>query len=248
MTITARNWIRFLIVFVIFSIIFVLVIDKIVLPIYVGNSKEIPLVDIRGRSLDEAVIILDMVGLHYEVIDSTENNDLPPQTVVDQQPPAGTPVKAGRMIRLVITSGERFFPMPNLVGKVMKAANLELQRYHIKTDSISYEFSSDKPRDVITAQSIRPRQMISASDSVSLVVSKGPPPRQLEVPDLFGMNLDEAIAAIRKSGFRVGAVRYITNDDLVAYTVIGQKPETGHFYDNAVPINLEVTITSHSRE
>ncbi|MFH1851365.1 MAG: PASTA domain-containing protein [Candidatus Neomarinimicrobiota bacterium] len=248
MTVRMRNWIRFIIVFMIFSIIFVLIIDKIVLPTYVGHDKEIPLVDIRGRSLDETAIILNMLGLHYEVIDSTDNDDLPPQTVVDQQPPAGTPVKVGRMIRLVITSGERFFPMPNLVGKVMKAANLELQRYHLKTDSISYEFSSDKPRDVITAQSIRARQMISASDSVSLVVSKGPPPRQMEVPDLFGMNLDEAKTAIRKAGFRVGAIRYITNDDLVAYTVIGQKPEFGHLYDNAVPINLEVTIASHSGE
>ncbi|MDO9548128.1 MAG: PASTA domain-containing protein [Candidatus Marinimicrobia bacterium] len=246
MTVRMRNWIRFLTVFMIFSIIFVLIIDKIVLPTYVGHDKEIPLVDVRGRSLDETAIILDMLGLHYEVIDSTENNDLPPQTVVDQQPPAGTLVKTDRVLRLVITSGERFFPMPNLVGKVIKAANLELQRYYLKTDSISYEFSSDKPRGVITAQSIRARQMISASDSVSLVVSKGPPPRQLEVPDLFGLNLDEAKAAIRKAGFRVGAIRYITNDDLVAYTVIGQKPEFGVLYDNAVPISLEVTIASHS--
>lgn len=248
MTVRMRNWIRFLTVFVIFLIVFILVMDKIVLPIYVGHDKEIPLVDIRGRSLDEAVIIMEMVGLHYEIIDSTENNDLPPQTVVDQQPPAGTPVKTGRMVRLVITTGERFFPMPNLVGKVMKAANLELQRYHLKTDSISYEFSSAKPRDVITIQSIRVRQMVSANDSVSLVVSKGPPPRQLEVPDLFGLNLDEAKAVIKKAGFRVGATRYITNDDLVAYTVIGQKPEFGILYDNAVPINLEVTIASHSGE
>jgi len=248
MTVRMRNWIRFLTVFVISLIIFILVMDKIVLPIYVGHDKEIPLVDIRGRSLDEAVIIMDMVGLHYEVIDSTENNDLPPQTVVDQQPPAGTPVKTGRMVRLVITSGERFFPMPNLVGKVMKAANLELQRYHLKTDSISYEFSSFKPRDVITTQSIRARQMVSANDSVSLVVSKGPPPRQLEVPDLFGLNLDEAKAVIKRAGFRIGSIRYITNDDLVAYTVIGQKPEFGILYDNAVPVNLEATIASHSGE
>lgn len=245
MTVRMRNWIRFLTVFVIFTIVFVLVMDKVLLPKYVGHGKETPLVDVRGRSLNEAAIILDMLGLHYEIIDSTESNDLPPQTVVDQQPPPKTLVKTGRMIRLVITRGERFFPMPNLVGTVMKAANLILQRYHLKTDSISYAYSSDKPRDVITAQSIPPRQMVTANDSVSLVISKGPPPRQLEVPDLFGLNLDEAKAAIKKAGFRVGSIRYITNDDLVAYTVIGQKPEFGVLYDNAVPINLEVTIASH---
>jgi len=240
-----RNWFRFLTVFIIFSVIFVLIIDKIVMPHYVNHGKEIPLVDVTGRSLDEAAIILNMIELSYEVIDSTEDNDLPPQTVVDQQPPPGTPVKKGRMIRLVITSGERFFPMPNLVGTVLKAANLELDRYFLKIDTITYEYSSDKPRGVVTAQSISPKQMVSANDSVALVVSKGPPPRQLEVPDLFGMNLEEAKNIIKKAGFRVGSIRYITNDDLVAYTVIGQNPEFGMLYDNPVQIDLEVTIASH---
>ena len=248
MTVRMRNWLRFLTVFTIFTIIFVLVMDKIIMPLYIGHGDEIPLVDVRGRTLDQAVIILNMVGLQYEVIDSTDNKDLPPQTVVDQQPPAGTPVKNGRVVRLVITSGERFFPMPSLVGKVMEAANLEMNRYFLKTDSLTYEYSSDKPQGVITAQSIPPRQRVSANDSVSLVVSKGPPPRQLAVPDLFGMNLDEARAFIRKAGFRVGDIRYITNDDLVSYTVIGQKPEFGVLYDNPVPINLEVTIASHAGE
>lgn len=245
MTVRMRNWFRFLTVFIIFSVIFVLIIDKIVMPRYVNHGKEIPLVDVTGRSLDEAAIILNMIELSYEVIDSTEDNDLPPQTVVDQQPPPGTPVKKGRMIRLVITSGERFFPMPNLVGTVLKAANLELDRYFLKIDTITYEYSSDKPRGVVTAQSISPKQMVSANDSVALVVSKGPPPRQLEVPDLFGMNLEEAKNIIKKAGFRVGSIRYITNDDLVAYTVIGQNPEFGMLYDNPVQIDLEVTIASH---
>lgn len=248
MTVRLRNWIRFLTVFVIFTAIFILVMDKIVMPIYVEHGSEFTLVDVCGRSLDETAIILNMVGLNYEVIDTTEDDKYAPQTVIDQQPPPGTPVKKGRVVRLVITGGERFFPMPNLVGRVLKAANLELQRLHLKVADISYEFSSDKPTGVITTQSIPPRQMVSSADSVSLVISKGPPPRQLQVPDLFGLNLDEAKLVIRNAGFRVGSIRYITNDDLVAYTVIGQKPEFGILYDNPVAIDLEVTIASHTGE
>ncbi|MGC9363833.1 MAG: PASTA domain-containing protein [Fidelibacterota bacterium] len=246
MTIRVRNWIRFLTVFVIFTAGFVLVMDKIVMPLYVEHGEEISLVDVCGRSLDEAAIIFDMIGLHYEVIDTTHDEKYPPQTIVDQQPPAGTPVKKGRVVRLVIIGGEHFFPMPNLVGKVLKAANLELQRLHLEVADISYEYSSEKPNGVITAQSIRPRQMVSSNDSVSLVVSKGLPPRQLQVPDLFGLNLEEAKVLIRNTGFEVGSIRYITNDDLVAYTVIGQQPEFGILYDNPVAIDLEVTITSHT--
>ena len=220
--------------------------DKIVLPLYVGHNKDIKLADVKGRSLEEAILILDMMGFHHEVIDSTENDKFPPQTVIDQQPPPGTPVKEGRMVRLIITSGKHYFPMPNLVGTVYKAAKLELQRHHLKTYSISYEYSTDKPRDVVTGQSINPKEMVSGGEVVALVISKGPPPRQLQVPDLFGMNLDEAKAEIRRAGFQMGSIRYITNDDLVAYTIIGQSPEFGTLFDNPVRINLDVTISSHS--
>ncbi|MBC8491694.1 MAG: PASTA domain-containing protein [Candidatus Marinimicrobia bacterium] len=248
MTVKMRNWIRFLLVFFIFTLVFVVIVDKFVLPVYVRHGEEIPLVDVRGRSFDESLIILTMVGFSVEVSDSLENADYPPGTVIDQQPPPGTLVKKGRMVRVVITRGEHFFTMPNLVGKVLKAASLNLQRYHIVTDYISYEFSSDKPRGVVSAQSLRPGLMVSQNDSISLVVSKGPPPRQLEVPDLFGLNLEEAKALIRKEGFKMGTIRYIPNDDLVAYTVIEQDPEYGILYDNPVRINLEVTIAPHSEE
>jgi len=68
------------------------------------------------------------------------------------------------------------------------------------------------------------------------------------VPDLFGMNLEEAKAEIRRSGFTMGTIRYIPNDDLVAYTIIGQNPEFGNLFDNSVRINLDVTISSHVGE
>jgi beta-lactam-binding protein with PASTA domain len=87
--------------------------------------------------------------------------------------------------------------------------------------------------------------MVSSKDTLELVISKGLPPSQLEVPDLFGMNLDEAKAAIRKAGFKIGTIRYIPNEELVAYTVIRQNPEWGALLDNPVPINLEVTVASH---
>jgi len=245
MTVKMRNWFRILIVFLIVTLIFVVTMNQFVLPWYVSHDKELTMVDVRDSSYAAAKDILLKLGFQAIAVDTLENAELPPETVIDQQPSPGAAVKQGRIVRLVITSGERFFPMPNMVGKVLKAAQLELDRQHLYVGSITEEFSSDKPRGVITRQSIRPRLMVSSKDTLELVVSKGPPPSQLEVPDLFGMNLDEAKAAIRNAGFKVGTIRYIPNDELVAYTVIRQNPEWGTLLDNPVSINLEVTIASH---
>lgn len=245
MTVKMRKWCRLLIVFFIVTLIFIVTMDQFVLPRYVSHGEELTMLDVRNRSYAEAKKILLDLGFKAVAIDTLENTELSPETVVDQQPSPGAAVKRGRVVRLVITSGERFFPMPNLVGKVLKAAQLELDRHHLDVGSISEEFSSDKPRGVVTRQSIRPGLMVSSRDMLELVVSKGSPPSQLEVPDLFGMNLEEAKAAIRKTGFKIGTIRYISNDELVAYTVIGQHPEWGTLLDNPIAINLEVTITSH---
>lgn len=245
MTVRMRNWFRILTVFFIVTLIFVVTMDQFVLPRYVSRGKELTMVEVRNSSYTEAKNILLELGFRAIAVDTLENAELPPETVIDQQPLPGAAVKQGRMVRLVITSGERFFSMPNLVGKVLKAAQLELNRQHLNVSSITEEFSSDKPPGVVTRQSIRPGLMVSSKDALELMISKGPPPSQLEIPDLFGMNLDEAQAAIRKAGFTVGTIRYIPNDELVAYTVIRQHPEWGTLFDNPVPINLEVTIASH---
>lgn len=243
MPIRLRNILRFIVAFGLFTLVFALVMDKIVMPIYTRHGSEVVLLDVQQKNLDEARAILTTNKFKVEVTDSVENPNLPSGTVIDQQPPPGYRVKRGRVVRLVVTSGVRYFPMPNLVGTVLKAAQLELDRHHIVIDSLIYGFSSDKPKGVIADQSIPPGFKVSLNSSVILTVSDGPPAHQLVVPDLFGMNLEEAKKVIRRAGFRMGTIRYIPSTELTPYTVIGQYPETGTLEDNAIPIDLEVTTT-----
>ncbi|PIS27361.1 MAG: hypothetical protein COT43_10950 [Candidatus Marinimicrobia bacterium CG08_land_8_20_14_0_20_45_22] len=241
MRIHTKNLLRFLAAFAIFTVIFSVLMDKLILPLYVRHGREYELLDVRYKPLPEARAILESNGFESVVSDTLENSDFPPQTVIDQQPPAGYKVKKGRIVKLIISGGERYFPMPKLIGKVLKAADLELDRWGITVDSVVSQFSSDKPVGVVSAQSISPGLMISTNTHIWLTVSKGAPDKQLEVPDLFGLNLDEAKKIIRKAGHQIGKIRYIQNPDLTPYTVIGQKPEAGKLMDNPILINLDVT-------
>lgn len=248
MRIRMRNFVRFLIVFIIFTIVVVIVMDKVVMPLYIRHGEKFIMMDVRQKQFGEAKAILAMNGLEVEVVDTVDNSDLLPGTVVDQQPPPGYDVKKGRVIRLVVTGGEKYFQMPNLVGKVLKAAGLEMDHYKLVVDSVIYQYSTDKPKGVVSEQSVPQGVMISSNELVILTVSKGQPPRQLEVPDLFGLNLEGAKRAIRKSGFRMGMIRYIPNPELNPYTVIGQEPKKGELRDKPVTIDLEVTTTDVKQE
>ncbi|MFA4837956.1 MAG: PASTA domain-containing protein [Candidatus Neomarinimicrobiota bacterium] len=248
MRVRTKNLFRFLAAFAVFTIVFGVLMDKLILPLYVRHGNEYELLDVRHKPLPEARAILESNGIESVVSDTLENSDFPPQTVIDQQPPAGYMVKKGRIVNLIISGGERYFPMPKLVGKVLKAADLELERWGVVVDSVTHEYSSDKPVGVVSAQSISPGLMISTNTHVWLTVSKGAPDKQLEVPDLFGLNLDEARKIIRKSGHLLGKIRYIQNPDLTPYTVIGQKPEAGKLMDNPTAISLDITTISQEEE
>ena len=243
MTVRMRNWLRFIVAFLLITIFLIIVMNKFIMPSYVGHGKEVIMPNVCDRLLAEADAILRIGGFAVDVIDTVENFELPSWTVIDQQPPPGKSVKEGRVVRLVVTASEFYFQMPNLVGKVLKAAKIELDHLKLPIDLVEYRFSPDKPEEVVSWQSIEPGFMVCVNTPISLTVSKGSPPKQLEVPDLFALNLEKAKRLIQKSGFKLGTIREIPNNDLAPYTVIGQSPEAGVRKDKPVSIDLEVTIS-----
>jgi len=242
MYIRLKNWFRFAIILIGMTVIFALLMDKLVMPIYVRLKQEVPLINVCQMVIDDARKNLEAAGFITEIVDEVENLGLPPGTVMDQQPPAGSMVKPGRVVRLIITSGARYFAMPNLIGKFLKAAQIELDQLRLRVDSLDYQYSSQLPAGVIISQSIEPGFMTIANSTVNLIVSKGKPPRQLEVPDLSGLGLDEARREIKKAGFLQGELREVINQELAARTVVNQKPEPGLRFDNPVRIDLEITV------
>lgn len=236
-----KNFAKFIVALIIFTAVFVVVMDKVLMPLYVRHSEEVVLLDVRNKHIEEAEAILRINGFDVEIIDSIEKVDLPPGTVIDQQPPPGYIVKRGRLVKLIVSKGESYHHMPNLVGKVLKAAKLELDQLGIPVENILYRYSSEIPEGAVVGQSIEPGLVVSASTPVTLIISKGPPEIVLEVPDLIGLNLEEAKRQILKAGFEVGSIRYIPSSEFTPFTVVGQRPEPYEMMDYPIQIDLEVT-------
>jgi len=237
-----RNWLRLIAAFVIMGVILALIFDKIIMPRYVRHGQEVNMVDVRRKPTTEAVSLLKKSGFEVQVIDTIESGNQPKGIVVDQQPPPGRLVKKGHIVGLVITGGTHFFQMPNLVGRPIKAAKIILDNNKLILDTLAYLYASDIPEGVVSDQSILAGSMVSTNRQVSLVVSKGRPSHQLEVPMLTGLSLEEARVAVSKAGFKVGLIRYVPTADLNPFTVIDQTPKPGRKYDN--PINIDLQVTS----
>ena len=238
-----RNLFRFGIAFFIVTILTVILMDKIVMPFYVAQGKSITLQDVRHISFSSAQTKLHELGLDAVVLDSITAPDLPPYTVVEQQPLPGNLVKKGRAIFLTISKGREYVQMPNLMGMALKEAQLVLDHLKLKVKTTDYKFDYDKPKGAVCGQSINPGMLVAKHSSLKIWISNGPPVQTYTVPDLVGLSLTAAKKKIRAAGLKTGNIDYLPNNDLTPSTVIGQNPQKNSIFHEVIKINLEVTTT-----
>ena len=128
-----------------------------------------------------------------------------------------------------------------MIGKTLRAAEIELDQNSIELDSIYFSFSSKYPKGIVSWQSPSENDSIRKGFGVRIEVSNGLAPNDLvAVPDFQGIFLSEALKIIDKNGFKEGKVQYVENNKFLQNTIISQSPNDGTKVSQGSKINLVV--------
>lgn len=244
-----RSWqqtlavlLKIVLVFVLLGLVVLFVMDKLAMPLYTRLGQEVVVPNLQGTPQDLAMRIADVHGYRFEVDTTLYDDHLPVGTVIEQIPPAGTVTKQGRVIRVVISGGEKLVPMPRLIGvspqgAITTAASLGLV---VPKDGMSYSYSNRYPKGVVLQQSIPQDSLLRKGTVISLVVSLGQEPTEFVVPKLLGQPLDRASQLLVEAGLTVGKINYRATRQYPEDTVVGQsiKSETSVPRGTAVDLLL----------
>jgi beta-lactam-binding protein with PASTA domain len=77
---------------------------------------------------------------------------------------------------------------------------------------------------------------------LQITVSQGLPPDFFQVPQLFGMSMQNAKDLLTKARLKVGKISYQQNEDLVPYTVLDQSIAPGTVLNQTIQVDLVVSI------
>ena len=234
--------IQFLIAFGIVSLALILIFDWFIMPSYVRQDKTLIVTDITGKNLNRALIELETEGYKGVVYDTVYTADVTPQTVVDQYPVAGAKVKPGRTIRLKISRSEKLIIVPNLVGQSRRSVEISLQQIGLRIDTVYTEFNPDYPKGTVAWQFPKSGDHIKKGMGLQITVSQGLPPDFFQVPQLFGMSMQNAKDLLTKARLKVGKISYQQNEDLVPYTVLDQSIAPGTVLNQTIQVDLVVSI------
>lgn len=129
--------------------------------------------------------------------------------------------------------------VPDLAGMTVSEAKeaAESKGYRI-SDEVEYAVSDSIPEDKVALQWPKAGSEASHVEQIKLIVSLGTSGGDIEVPDVEGINIDDAIAAVAELGLKYRLVDEY-RDDVEQGNVIRQTPAAG------THLNAEDYVTIH---
>lgn len=194
---------------------------------YTRHGEGVPVPKLQGLAVEEAIRLLEDHGLEYH-IDSVYQIDKPPGVVVEQDPDPNTNVKLNRTIYLtIITRTAPDVGFPDIFQKTYLEAKAILSNYGIKVGDTSY--ISDIARDRVLQVEFRGKQVdkgeqIPKGSVISLILGDGKGASEVDLPNVVGLELDEAIFSLKGSSLNPGVITYENVTDSATARVIKQYP------------------------
>jgi beta-lactam-binding protein with PASTA domain len=158
----------------------------------------------------------------------------PAGIVFAQSPGSGVQLNEGQTVEILVSSALIQVPVPNMIGLTEAEAKqrLEAAKFKVKVERV---FAA-APKGEVVDQQPQSGERAAPGTVVTLKVSKGPNTKP--VPDVIGLQEDEAIAKLRESGFEARVFDVPASDP--SGTVVAQEPPPGESAppDSRVRINV----------
>lgn len=181
-----------------------------------------------------AVEKLKKAGLAEPEFEEAHDEIVEKGCVISQSTEAGTEVKEGTKIKLVISLGPPPFELPDVKGKKLEEAQDTLTKLGL-TVAVEYGNDDKVEKGHIISQNTAPKTMVKRGDSVTLVVSGGK--ETFAVVNTENTGKDDAVNKLKSQGFKVTVLENY-DSEVEEGKVISQNPRP----DSQQIKGTEVTI------
>ena len=198
-----------------------------VLPRIVHRNTVVVTPDLQGMSVPGANLVVADAGLQVEEARQRAHPTVPVGMILEQTPGAGSPIRSGRIIRVVSSSGPPAGGVPDLAGLNFRQAEITLQRENFRLGRVLRLRREDITTPTVVFQNPPAGRELRKGRPVDLVVGEPAPPKLLCMPDLRGVPLYLARQRVADAGCVLAPVTYERTDARAANLVLRQQPAPG---------------------
>jgi serine/threonine-protein kinase len=198
------------------------------------GTRAVP--DVEGASRSRARALLRRAG--FRVRERREaSEEVAAGWVVRTLPPAGSEIRVGSTVTLVISSGPERVEVPDVVGRDVEDARDLLDARGLTADVVRKE-TQDAEAGTVLEQTPPAGRRIPAGSTVELVVAAEP--EEIEVPDVVGRRVGEAVSALSAAGLEVNVQEVPVDERSRDGRVRSQSPAAGRRIERGRRVTIVV--------
>ena len=200
------------------------------------SSRSVTVPGVTGQTEQAAGAALRSVGLDPQP-SLAPSTTVPSGLVISQAPGAGSVVKTGSKVNIVVSGGPASAPLVNVAGLSAFAAAAKLRKAGFRTTRKN-EPSKTVEAGLVIGTEPPAETEVQEGRLVTLLVSSGPAP--VRVPDVTGQSLEAAEATLTNAELAVGTVTHRVSTTQSPGTVLAQSPSTGSSVHAGDKVDLTV--------
>lgn len=209
-------------------------------PVSEDAAESVVMIDLKGKTLDEAKTELKKLGLNVTEAGTEISDTYEKGQIIDQDVAKGETVNTGTTIKVTVSAGSeeenaKDVDVPDVTGKTAEAAMAKLEDNNL-TASREFEFSNDVPSGQVIRQDPKAGKTVKEGTKVTIYVSQGT--ESLKVTDVRGKSEADAKSAL--SDFNVTTTTE-HSDSVAEGNVISQSIAGGNYAEKGASITIVVS-------
>jgi len=178
----------------------------IVFLVTIRSGEQVMVPAVTGKDLAIAMLEMQAKELYPRIQLRYSDNPNDRGTIIEQRPSAGSIVKAGRRINLVVSRGIIIDRVENLVGQNLSDVKMYLQTLFTSMsrpllsikEPLLYTFNT-APAGTILEQNPPPDTPITGPIELELVISRGPENERVAVPAIVDLPISDILSQMSLS-------------------------------------------------
>ncbi len=182
---------------------------------------------LTGMTEKDAIDKAKQVNLIAVVSEYETVNNVEPGQVIKQTPDPSTEVKQGTIVKLVVSKGEEQVSVPNLSNMTLENAKNQLNKLGLEVGEITKQNSDNFEAEKIMEQHPQAGTNVTKDTKVDITISLGKKEELVEMTDLIGSDISQAINKLKSIGLNIGNIEKKYSNEYDENQVIWQQYDPG---------------------
>jgi eukaryotic-like serine/threonine-protein kinase len=204
----------------------------------VGPGSQVVVPSTVGATYDEAVSVLQPLGLTAAVVESRFDEEIAKGNVIESIPAGGGKVQANGRVDFILSKGPERYTIPKTAGLTLSAAQNVLSKFPLEILAVNETFNDEIPKGFVIQTRPEAGTSVRRDAQVELTVSKGI--EQIALASYLGKSGEQALNELTEAGFDVQPT-YAYSENVLELAVISQNPAGGIALNKGAKVSIVIS-------